>query len=216
MLEYNKLKTTSKSYKVYYIKNWSSSLKYPADQRVDQRITESYCPRQYLDIPMVAGQYFPAIAHANRYIKDYPTLAILYQWYNSTECTLGSRDWGWYIKFITVYNKTLRTTVLGLTSPHWYIVKLPMDMWWHCQIALREVATLGQKRFAIDVIKYAAVMMVYLTKWAEISPTRDQMSLTIVWLLVEHVVLCHGVPVELLSDRGATFLSKVMLIAESL
>ena len=41
-------------------------------------------------------------------------------------------------------------------------------------------------------------------------PTRDQTSLTIARLLVEHVVSRHEVPTGLLSDRGTMFLSKMM------
>ena len=74
-------------------------------------------------------------------------------------------------------------------------------------------------RVGIDVIKfptsskgnkYAVVVMDYLTKWPEVFPTRDQTSITIARLLVEQIVPRHGVPVELLSDRGAAFLSKLM------
>ena len=74
-------------------------------------------------------------------------------------------------------------------------------------------------RIGVDVIqfpksnkgnKYAIVFMDYLTKWPEVFPTRDQSSLTIARLLVEHIIPRHGVPVELLSDRGSSFLSKLM------
>lgn len=41
--------------------------------------------------------------------------------------------------------------------------------------------------------------------------TADQTSPTIARLLVEEVIPRHGVPGELLSDRGASFLSKLML-----
>ena len=74
-------------------------------------------------------------------------------------------------------------------------------------------------RVGIDIIKfptsskgnkYAVVVMDYLTKWPEVFPTRDQTSITIARLLVEQIVPQHGVPVELLSDRGTAFLSKLM------
>ena len=74
-------------------------------------------------------------------------------------------------------------------------------------------------RIGIDVIKfpksskgnkYAVVVMDYLTKWPEVFPTRDQTSITIARLLVEHIVPRHGVPSEFLSDRGAAFSSKLM------
>ena len=74
-------------------------------------------------------------------------------------------------------------------------------------------------RVGVDVVqlstsrkgnKYAVVFIDYLTKWPEVYPTRDQSSLTIARLLVEHIIPQHGVPSQLLSDRGATFLSKIM------
>ena len=52
--------------------------------------------------------------------------------------------------------------------------------------------------------------MGYLTKWPEVFATSDQSALTIVRLLVEQVISRHGVPAELLSDRGKAFLSKLM------
>ena len=60
--------------------------------------------------------------------------------------------------------------------------------------------------------RYAVVFMDYLTKWPEVFPAADQSAPTIAKLLVERVISRHGVPRELLSDRGASFLSK--LIAE--
>ena len=50
----------------------------------------------------------------------------------------------------------------------------------------------------------------FLTKWVEVFPSADQSALTIAHLLVEEIVSRHGVPKELLSDRGAAFLSKLM------
>ena len=60
--------------------------------------------------------------------------------------------------------------------------------------------------------RYAVVFMDYLTKWPEVFPAADQSAPTIAKLLVERIISRHGVPKELLSDRGASFLSK--LIAE--
>ena len=54
------------------------------------------------------------------------------------------------------------------------------------------------------------VFIDYLTKWPEVYPTRDQSSLTIAKLLVEHIMPQHGVLSQLLSDQGAAFLSKIM------
>ena len=58
--------------------------------------------------------------------------------------------------------------------------------------------------------QYAIVFVDYLTKWPEVFATKDQSSLTIAKLLVENIVARHGVPGELLSDRGKAFLSKLM------
>ena len=71
----------------------------------------------------------------------------------------------------------------------------------------------------VDVIKfpksaqgsqYAVVFMEYLIKWPEVFAVTDQTSLTIACLLVEHVIIHHGVPAELLSNHGRAFLSELM------
>ena len=58
--------------------------------------------------------------------------------------------------------------------------------------------------------RYLIVFVDYLTKWVEAFATPNQTSLTIARLLVEEVVSRHGVPNELLSDRGTNFLSRLM------
>ena len=50
--------------------------------------------------------------------------------------------------------------------------------------------------------------MDYFTKWVEVANQQPQ---TIARLLVENIVCRHGVPQELLSDRGSNFLSDLML-----
>ena len=74
-------------------------------------------------------------------------------------------------------------------------------------------------RIGVDIIKfpcsrtgmtYAVVFVDYLTKWPEVFATADQTSPTIARLLVEEVITRHGVPSELLLDRGTSFLSKLM------
>ena len=74
-------------------------------------------------------------------------------------------------------------------------------------------------RVGVDIIqfpqshdgnKYAVVFVDYLTKWPEVFPTADQSAATVADLLVREVVSRHGVPGELLSDRGKTFLSGLM------
>lgn len=54
------------------------------------------------------------------------------------------------------------------------------------------------------------VFVDYLTKWPEVFATPDQSTLTIAKLLVENVVCRRGVPIELLLDRGAAFLSQMI------
>ena len=71
-------------------------------------------------------------------------------------------------------------------------------------------------RIGVDVLQlptssrgnqYAVVFIDYLTKWPEVFATKDQTAFTIGKLLVENIVSRHGVPSEILSDRGAAFLS---------
>ena len=75
-------------------------------------------------------------------------------------------------------------------------------------------------RVAMDVMqlsktkkghRYVVVFMDYLTKWSEAFATQDQTALTISKLFVEEIVSWHGVPNQLLSDRGSSFLSKLFL-----
>ena len=74
-------------------------------------------------------------------------------------------------------------------------------------------------RVGVDVIqfpksvagnKYAVVFVDYLTKWPEVFAVKDQTALTIAKLLMTEIVPRHGVPSELLSDRGTSFLSSLM------
>ena len=74
-------------------------------------------------------------------------------------------------------------------------------------------------RIGVDIIqfvllkqgnKYAVVFIDYLTKWVEAFTVPDQTALTIAKLLVEQVITWHGVPQELLLDRGANFLSTLI------
>ena len=63
---------------------------------------------------------------------------------------------------------------------------------------------------------YAVVFMDYLTKWPEVFPVPDQSAATIARLLVEEIVSRHGVPSEVLSDRGCASLSGLMKEMETL
>ena len=74
-------------------------------------------------------------------------------------------------------------------------------------------------RVGVDVLQlpktfdgncYVVVFADYLTKWVEAFPTSDQKAETIAKLFVESVVSRHGVPEELLSDRGPNFLSELI------
>ena len=76
------------------------------------------------------------------------------------------------------------------------------------------------ERIGVDILEmpktergnsYIVVFMDYLTKWPEAYATSDQSSETIARLLVENVICRHGVPKELLSDRGPNLLSNLML-----
>lgn len=59
--------------------------------------------------------------------------------------------------------------------------------------------------------KYAIVFVDYLTKWPEVYAKADQTAPTIARLFVEEVTSLHGVPSHLLSDRGPSSLSKLLL-----
>lgn len=58
-------------------------------------------------------------------------------------------------------------------------------------------------------IKYMVVFMDYPTKWPEAHAVPDQTAPTIAKLFVEELISRHGVPSQLLSDRGPSFLSKL-------
>ena len=53
-------------------------------------------------------------------------------------------------------------------------------------------------------------------KWPEAYPVPDQSAATVARLLVEEIISRHGVPAEILSDRGRTFLSGLMKEVERL
>ena len=74
-------------------------------------------------------------------------------------------------------------------------------------------------RLGVDVLQlplteagnlYVVVFMDYLTKRAEAFVVPDQSAETIAKLLVEEIFCRHGTPQELLSDRGANFLSNLI------
>ncbi|MEM7069993.1 MAG: DDE-type integrase/transposase/recombinase, partial [Pseudomonadota bacterium] len=58
--------------------------------------------------------------------------------------------------------------------------------------------------------KYLLVFSDYLTKWPEVFATSDQNSDMVARILTEEIICRHSAPRQLLSDRGANFLSKLV------
>ncbi len=58
--------------------------------------------------------------------------------------------------------------------------------------------------------QYVVVLMDYFTKWVHAVPIPNQRTETIARALIEHVIITHGVPEALLSDRGTNLLSNLM------
>ena len=58
--------------------------------------------------------------------------------------------------------------------------------------------------------RYAVLLINYLTKWPEVFATDNHRVETIARLLMEHIICRHGVPLEILSDRGADFISELV------
>ena len=69
-----------------------------------------------------------------------------------------------------------------------------------------------QLPLTLDGNQYAVVFIDYLTKWVEAFAVPNQRADTIAKCLVEGVICRHGAPEQLLSDRGANFMSE--LVAE--
>ena len=55
--------------------------------------------------------------------------------------------------------------------------------------------------------RFILVFVDNFTKWVELCPTRDQLAATVVKLFFERIIVQHGVPACLLSDRGPQFKS---------
>ena len=75
-------------------------------------------------------------------------------------------------------------------------------------------------RIAVDALKmlptsngnkFVVVFMDYFMKWVEALAVPSQEAPTIAHLLVKNIVCRRGVPQYLLSDRGANFLSSLIL-----
>ena len=58
--------------------------------------------------------------------------------------------------------------------------------------------------------RYLLVFVEHLTRYAEVIPMPDQRAETVAHLFVERVVMRHGTPQQLLTDRGANFTSKLL------
>src|SRR5438876_10021360 len=52
--------------------------------------------------------------------------------------------------------------------------------------------------------------MDYLTKYPECFATEDQTAGTVAKLLVKEIICRHGAPSQILTDRGANFMSELM------
>ena len=61
-----------------------------------------------------------------------------------------------------------------------------------------------------DGTQYAVVFVDYLTKWLEVFAALDQSAATIAKLFVEEIISRHGVPADILLDRGKALLSGLM------
>ena len=89
-----------------------------------------------------------------------------------------------------------------------------------CRLPLQSIPVGGLfHRVAVDILqlpitasgnRYVAVFMDYLTKWPEAFAIPDQKAETVARLFMEQIVCRHGIPEELLSDRGTNFLSSVI------
>lgn len=57
--------------------------------------------------------------------------------------------------------------------------------------------------------RYVVVMVDRFSRWTELAPVPDITAVTVADAVVEHIVLRHGCPSQLLSDRGSQFMSKL-------
>ena len=94
---------------------------------------------------------------------------------------------------------------------------LPFQKGWHTYSTSAGATTCcwgpwscGGWRDSVHSLQYAVVSAYYLTKWVEVFATKDQTALTIGQLLVTEVISRHGVPRQLLSDRGSALLSSLI------
>ena len=64
--------------------------------------------------------------------------------------------------------------------------------------------------------KYLLVAVDHLTKWVETRPVRAATSANACHFLFEQIVLRHGAPSKILTDRGLHFVNKMMSILTKL
>src|SRR5438093_6972520 len=69
---------------------------------------------------------------------------------------------------------------------------------------------LGPFKGTITGKKNILVVMDYLTKYPECFATENQNAETVAKILVEEIICRHGAPKQILTDRGANFMSEVM------
>ena len=58
--------------------------------------------------------------------------------------------------------------------------------------------------------KYCLVFVDYASRWPEAFATKDMKASTVANILITEILCRHGAPVQLLSDRGANFLSQIV------
>ena len=69
---------------------------------------------------------------------------------------------------------------------------------------------LGPFTTSSDGYKHILVFTDHFTKWCVIVPTKDQLTTTVAQVYIERVFCVFGASKRLLSDRGKTFMSKLM------
>ncbi|EZG42921.1 putative Pol polyprotein, partial [Gregarina niphandrodes] len=61
-------------------------------------------------------------------------------------------------------------------------------------------------------MRYVLVITDQFTKWVELIPTKDQLSLTVVQVFYERIICRHGCPLRVLSDNGPQFRSALVAL----
>ena len=58
--------------------------------------------------------------------------------------------------------------------------------------------------------RYIIVAMDYLTKWPEAKAIKNMKAETVVEFIYKEIICRHGTPLEILSDRGKSFMNQVV------